>query len=620
MLALLALLFVVLPWFTGRYRSQRDQLASAGWERAERIEREQRMVVDEARLRERSRIAEDMHDSVGHELSLIAIRAAALEVDPELSERHRARRGSCGPPRGWPPSGWARSSAYCAGPGPTAWRPRCTPATESVADLVERAAASGLDVRLVQHGPDGRGRPAGGPGHPPGGAGGAHERGQVRARRCGRGPAGAPRRRGAGAGPQRPAGPAGRYAGLGRARPGRTGRAGPAGGRPADLRRHADGGFEVVATMPREGGARLSSPCRTDSSAQELALVRRTARRGLVTGVLATIGVAAGLGGLALGYYLVASYNSVLRPADYDALRLGQSPVRDRGAAAGDADGRRAGGEAGPGSGRRAVRVLPVGRAVLDHACLSAVLPRRPAGREEHHPDRLRPAVHDSERGNTVTIRVLLADDEAMVRAGVRAILASDNEIDVVAEAGDGAEAVELVHRHRPDVAVLDIRMPRMDGLAAGAEIRRTAPDTAVVMLTTFSEDAYIARALGDGASGFLLKSGDPRELIAGLKAVADGAAYLSPTVAQKVIAELGAGSGGRLARAAQAREQTEGLTPREREVLSLVGAGLSNAEIAGKLYLVEGTVKAYVSTVLTRLGVKNRVQAAIIAYEAGLV
>jgi DNA-binding NarL/FixJ family response regulator len=219
-----------------------------------------------------------------------------------------------------------------------------------------------------------------------------------------------------------------------------------------------------------------------------------------------------------------------------------------------------------------------------------------------------------------MTIRVLLADDEAMVRAGVRAILASDNEIEVVAEAADGAEAVELVRRHRPDVAVLDIRMPRMDGLAAGAEIRRTAPDTAVMMLTTFSEDAYIARALGDGASGFLLKSGDPRELIAGLKAVADGAAYLSPAVAQKVIAELSGGGGGRLARAAHAREQAEALTPREREVLALVGAGLSNAEIAGKLYLVEGTVKAYVSTVLTRLGVKNRVQAAIIAYEAGLV
>ncbi|HET6297102.1 MAG TPA: response regulator transcription factor [Kribbella sp.] len=216
-------------------------------------------------------------------------------------------------------------------------------------------------------------------------------------------------------------------------------------------------------------------------------------------------------------------------------------------------------------------------------------------------------------------IRVLLADDEAMVRAGVRAILGSDESIEVVAEAADGIEAVEGVHKHRPDVAVLDIRMPRMDGLAAGAEIRRTAPETAVVILTTFSEDAYIAKALGDGASGFLLKSGDPRELIAGLKAVADGAAYLSPKIAHRVIAELGAG-GGRMSRAAAAKEQVDVLSPREREVLALVGAGLSNAEIARRLFLVEGTVKAYVSAVLTRLGVKNRVQAAIVAYEAGLV
>lgn len=218
-------------------------------------------------------------------------------------------------------------------------------------------------------------------------------------------------------------------------------------------------------------------------------------------------------------------------------------------------------------------------------------------------------------------IRVMLADDEAMVRAGVRAILGTDDAIEVVAEAADGAEAVEAVRRHRPDVAVLDIRMPRMDGLTAAAEIRRTVPETAVVVLTTFSEDAYIARALGDGASGFLLKSGDPRELIAGLKAVADGAAYLSPKIAHRVIAELSTGvGGGAMARAAAAKEQAAVLTPRELEVLGLVGAGLSNAEIAARLYLVEGTVKAHVSAILVRLGVKNRVQAAIVAYEAGLV
>lgn len=220
-----------------------------------------------------------------------------------------------------------------------------------------------------------------------------------------------------------------------------------------------------------------------------------------------------------------------------------------------------------------------------------------------------------------MVIRVLLADDEAMIRAGVKAILAADPEIDVVAEAGDGREAVELTRAHRPDVALLDIRMPRLDGLAAAVEIRRAVPDTAVIMLTTFGEDDYIAQALGEGASGFLLKSGDPRELIAGLKAVADGAAYLSPKVAQRVIAELSAGSGGgSMVRAAAAKEQVAVLTPRELEVLGLVGSGMSNAEIAARLYLVEGTVKAYVSAVLLRLGVKNRVQAAIVAYEAGLV
>jgi DNA-binding NarL/FixJ family response regulator len=214
-------------------------------------------------------------------------------------------------------------------------------------------------------------------------------------------------------------------------------------------------------------------------------------------------------------------------------------------------------------------------------------------------------------------IRVLLADDEAMIRAGVKAILAADPGIEVVAEAANGREAVEQARSHRPDVALLDIRMPQLDGLAAAAEIRRAAPDTAIVMLTTFGEDDYIARALGEGASGFLLKSGDPRELIAGVHAVAAGAAYLSPQVAHRVISEL---RDGRMSRGAAARDRTDALTDREREVLALVGAGLSNAEIARRLFLVEGTVKSYVSTILTRLDVRNRVQAAIIAYEAGLV
>ncbi|MEW2034308.1 response regulator transcription factor [Streptomyces roseifaciens] len=204
-----------------------------------------------------------------------------------------------------------------------------------------------------------------------------------------------------------------------------------------------------------------------------------------------------------------------------------------------------------------------------------------------------------------------------MIRAGVRAILSADPGIEVVAEAADGHEAVEAARAHRPDVALLDIRMPRLDGLAACEEIRRSAPGTAVAILTTFSEDAYVSRALGGGATGFLLKSGDPYELMAGVRAVADGGAYLSPKVALHVIAELG---GERLTRAAAARARIAGLTAREREVLALLGEGLSNAGIGRRLHLVEGTVKGYVSAVLDRLGAGNRVQAAIVAHEAGLV
>ncbi|GAB7036291.1 MULTISPECIES: response regulator transcription factor [Catenuloplanes] len=217
-------------------------------------------------------------------------------------------------------------------------------------------------------------------------------------------------------------------------------------------------------------------------------------------------------------------------------------------------------------------------------------------------------------------IRVLLADDETMIRAGVAAILATEPTVEVVAEAGNGREAVDLARRHRPDVALLDIRMPVMDGLEAAAELRRAVPSVAVIMLTTFSEDEYIARALDAGAGGFVLKTGDPRELVTGVRAVADGGAYLSPKVARRVITRFdGSGTGGHLTRGVAARERLAALTDRERDVLRLVGSGLSNAEIAADLHLVEGTVKTHVSAILSRLGLRNRVQAALLAYQAGL-
>lgn len=213
-------------------------------------------------------------------------------------------------------------------------------------------------------------------------------------------------------------------------------------------------------------------------------------------------------------------------------------------------------------------------------------------------------------------VTVLVADDEALVRAGVRAILARDPGIEVVADARDGQGAVDAVREHRPDVALLDIQMPGLDGIEAAERIHRELPGTAVVMLTTFGEDDFIARALRGGADGFLLKADDPRELLAGVHAVAGGGAYLSPRVAARVVAGLRAGGAG----AAAVRPLTERLTEREHAVLALVGCGLSNAEIGRRLFLVEGTVKAHVSAILAKLGVRNRVSAAIAAYEAGLV
>ncbi|MEU5330859.1 response regulator transcription factor [Streptomyces parvus] len=209
---------------------------------------------------------------------------------------------------------------------------------------------------------------------------------------------------------------------------------------------------------------------------------------------------------------------------------------------------------------------------------------------------------------------MLIADDEAMVRAGVRAILARDPHVEVVAEASDGREAIALTLRYQPDVVLMDVQMPGLDGLTAAARLHRESATVGVIMLTTFGQDEYVTRALEEGADGFLLKADDPRELLNGVRAVGAGGAYLSPRVAGRVIAGM------RAHRAAHPHRSLDRLTEREREVLAGLGTGLSNAEIASRLHLVEGTVKAHVSAVLAKLGARNRVEAAIAAYEAGLV
>lgn len=211
-------------------------------------------------------------------------------------------------------------------------------------------------------------------------------------------------------------------------------------------------------------------------------------------------------------------------------------------------------------------------------------------------------------------IRVLLADDEPDIRASYRAILGTDPAIEVIAdEASDGRQAVALTRARRPDVVLMDIRMPGLDGLSALEEIRRSRPRQAAVIVTTFGDDEYIARAVGLGVNGFLTKSGDPYDLIRGVKAAAGGGAALSPTVAAHLIDVL------RAAPQDDAHRRVAGLTAREREILALLATGLSNAEIASELFLVEGTVKGYLSHIFIKLGTRNRVEAAILAHRAGL-
>ncbi|MFJ1805151.1 MULTISPECIES: response regulator [unclassified Streptomyces] len=212
-------------------------------------------------------------------------------------------------------------------------------------------------------------------------------------------------------------------------------------------------------------------------------------------------------------------------------------------------------------------------------------------------------------------IRVLVADDEALMRAGIRLILENAEDIEVVAEAGDGREAAAACRAQEIDVALLDIQMPSRDGIAAAEDIARLSPRTCVVMLTAFGEEASVTRALRAGASGFLLKDTGPADLIRAVQLAARGEPVLAPRITQQLL-ERHVRSG-RDTEAALRR--TAELTPAERDVLRLLGTGLSNAEIADQLYLSAGTVKAHISRILTRTGCANRVQAAVLAHDAGL-
>jgi DNA-binding NarL/FixJ family response regulator len=216
-----------------------------------------------------------------------------------------------------------------------------------------------------------------------------------------------------------------------------------------------------------------------------------------------------------------------------------------------------------------------------------------------------------------MSIRVLLADDQALVRGGLRKIVDGEADMSVVAEAADGAEAVDAAARAKPDVAVIDIRMPLMDGIEATRRIVARAGDgVRVLMLTTFGLDEYVYEALRAGASGFMLKDAPPEELVEAVRVVATGAALLSPAVTRTVIEEFTR----RSPSTADPPREVDELTDREREVLTLLTRGRSNAEIATDLFVTEATVKTHVAHVLMKLGVRDRVQAVIYAYESGLV
>jgi DNA-binding NarL/FixJ family response regulator len=215
-------------------------------------------------------------------------------------------------------------------------------------------------------------------------------------------------------------------------------------------------------------------------------------------------------------------------------------------------------------------------------------------------------------------VKVLLADDQALVRAGFKVLLDVEDDVTVVGEAVDGADAVEQVRRHRPDVVLMDIRMPVLDGLEATRQIAATRglEGVRVLILTTYDTDAYVFEALQAGASGFLLKDCGPAELLHAIRVVAAGEALLAPRVTRRLIAQFTAA---RTAHQAS-EDRLAALTQREREVLALVGRGLSNHEIADQLVISKATARTHVSRVIGKLGVRDRAQLVVVAYQTGLV
>ena len=211
-------------------------------------------------------------------------------------------------------------------------------------------------------------------------------------------------------------------------------------------------------------------------------------------------------------------------------------------------------------------------------------------------------------------IRVALADDQELVRTGFRMILESEGDITVVGEAEDGAQAFEIVRRERPDVVLMDVRMPVLDGIAATARIVAAGLPTRVLVLTTFDLDEVVFEALRAGAAGFLLKTGPADDLVRAVRVVASGESLLSPSVTRRLVEEFARRPSGAPPAA------VDDLTPRELEVLKLLARGLSNAEIATELFVEASTVKSHVASILAKLGLRDRVQAVVAAYESGLV